>query len=188
MIPEGPLLWFLNRGSGFALLAVLSLAVLLGVLSKAGRAGGVVPGFVLQSLHRSISLLGVSLLTVHVLTAILDEFVDIVWWDALLPLGATYQPLWLGLGALSLDLILAVVVTSLLRPRVGYETWRVVHVLAYAAWSAGLVHGLGIGTDTAEPWAAAVYLGCVLVVGAAGLVRLAMFRMPETRHPSEVRR
>ena len=186
MIPEGPLLWFLNRGSGFALLGVLSLALLLGVLSRAGRAGGVVPGFVLQSLHRSISLLGVCLLAVHVATATVDEFVDISWWDAILPLGASYEPLWLGLGALALDLVLAVVLTSLLRARLGFETWRVIHPLAYAAWTAGLVHALGIGTDTGEPWAAATYFGCVLVVGAAGLIRLATIRTPAPTQ--EVRR
>jgi len=187
-MPDGPLLWFVNRGSGFALLAVLSLTVLLGVIARGGRAGGLVPGFVLQSLHRSTSLLGVSLLGVHVLTAVADEFVDIRWWDAVLPLGAEYEPLWLGLGALSLDLALAVVVTSLLRTRIGHETWRVVHVLAYAAWTVGVVHGLGIGTDTGEPWAAAVYLGSVVVVGTAGLIRLDALRTPTPHGPSEVRR
>ena len=39
LMPEGPLLWFLNRGSGFALLGVLTLTVLLGVLAT-WRAGG----------------------------------------------------------------------------------------------------------------------------------------------------
>ena len=124
MIPDGPVLWFLNRGSGFALLGLLTLTVLLGVLSRDVRAGGPVPGFVLQALHRSTSLLGVAMLAAHVVTAVADEFVDIRWWDAVLPWGAAYQPFWLALGAFSLDLVTAVVVTSLVRSRLGHRSWR----------------------------------------------------------------
>jgi sulfoxide reductase heme-binding subunit YedZ len=185
---DGPLLWFLNRGSGFALLGLLTLTVLLGVLSRDVRAGGPVPGFVMQSLHRSTSLLGVVLLAVHVVTAVADTFVDIRWWDAVLPFGASYQPLWLALGALSLDLVAAVVVTSLVRARLGHRVWRAVHHLAYVAWAAGVGHGLGIGTDTGERWAAVLYAASILVVLGALLVRLSDPSTVAHRDPKEARR
>ena len=183
-MPEGPLLWFLNRGSGFALLGVLTLTVLLGVLSRAGRAGGLLPAFVVQSLHRSTSMLGLTLLAVHVVTAVADEFVDIRWWHAVVPWGAPYEPFWLALGTLSVDLMAAVVLTSVLRRHLGHGVWRTVHHLAYAAWALGVAHGLGIGTDTTERWAAVPYAGSILVVLMAALVRAT----DDEHEPMEARR
>ena len=77
------------------------------------------------------------MLVAHVVTAVVDKYVDIRWWQALVPVGATYEPLWLGLGTLSLDLVAAVTVTSLLRTRLGHRSWRTVHLL--------LVARLGVG-------------------------------------------
>ena len=38
------------------------------------------------------------LLALHVTTAVVDTYVDIRWWQAVLPwVGSTYLPLWLGL-------------------------------------------------------------------------------------------
>jgi sulfoxide reductase heme-binding subunit YedZ len=167
---EGPLLWFLNRGSGFVLLAALTATVVLGILATQGSTGGRVPRFVTQTLHRDVGLVSAVLLVVHVATAVVDSYVDITWWQALSPFGATYEPLWLGLGALSLDLILVVIVTSMLRHRMPHRLWRTLHFSTYAAWVVGVAHGLGIGTDTGTTMATAVYVGClVCVLVALGL-------------------
>jgi sulfoxide reductase heme-binding subunit YedZ len=174
---DGPFLWYLNRSTGFVLLALLTLSVLLGILaagSTGGRAGQGMPRFVSQSLHRSVALLSVLLLATHAMTAVVDTFVDIRWWQVVLPLGATYQPLWLGLGAVSFDLIAAVVLTSLLRTRLQPRTWRLTHLLSYLAWAIGLAHGIGIGTDmtVADPWGLVTSGICVLLVLIAGGWRL----------------
>ena len=167
---EGPLLWFLNRGSGFVLLAALTGSVVLGILATQGNSGGRVPRFVTQTLHRDVGLVSAVLLVVHVATAVVDSYVDIRWWQSLSPFGATYEPLWLGVGALSLDLILVVIVTSMLRHRMPHRLWRTLHFSTYAAWALGVAHGLGIGTDTGTTIATAVYAGCVgCVLVALGL-------------------
>ena len=80
-----PLLWFLNRGTGIVLLLLMTLSVVLGVLSVRSRAGRVTPGFVRNVLHRNVSLLAVAMLVVHVVSAVVDSYVDIRWWDALIP-------------------------------------------------------------------------------------------------------
>jgi len=178
---EGPLLWFLNRGSGFVLLAALTGTVVLGILATQGNAGGRVPRFVTQTLHRDVGLVSAVLLAVHVTTAVVDSYVDIRWWQALSPVGATYEPLWLGLGAFSLDLILVVIVTSMLRHRIPHRLWRTVHFATYAAWALGVVHGLGIGTDTGTTVATAVYAGSVVCVLIA--VGLRIYWSWRTRRP-----
>ncbi len=168
---EGPLLWFVNRGTGVVLLVLLTLSTLLGVVSTRIR-GGRVPQFAYQHLHRNLGLISVLLLAVHAASAVVDTFVDIRWWQVFVPWGGTYKPVWLALGALALDLIVAVVLTSLLRRRLPHLGWRAVHVLAYAAWAVAVAHGLGIGTDAQSPWSVWVTVGCVAVVTLALTARL----------------
>jgi predicted ferric reductase len=171
---EGPLLWYLNRATGLTLLVLLTVSTVLGVLAMGGRPGRGVPRFVTQHVHRNLALLSVVALVVHVASAVLDTFVDIRWWQAIVPFGATYEPLWLGLGALSLDLIAVVVVTSLLRSRLTHRRWRAVHLFSWVAWVAAVIHTVGIGTDLEEGtlWAVVPTVACVLAVVAALGLRL----------------
>ncbi len=170
---HGPLLWYLNRSTGLVVLALLTVTAVLGVLATA-RGGRLLPRFVGQVLHRNLALWSVLLLVLHVTTAVVDSYVDIRWWQAVVPwVGATYLPLWLGLGTVAFDLIVLIVVTSLLRARMRHRSWRLVHLLSYAAWGVAVGHGLGIGTDLRQPgWErSAVYASVALVAGIA-LLRL----------------
>ncbi len=172
---DGPLLWYLNRGTGLVILGLFTATTALGILATRGRAGRGLPRFVTQSLHRNLALLSVVMLGVHVTTAVVDGYVDIRWWQALVPYaGSTYEPVWLGLGALALDLVLVVVVTSAVRVRMRHRSWRAVHLLAYAGWVAAVVHAAGIGTDVRAggTWADTELAVCVAVVGVCAVWRL----------------
>lgn len=151
MTSDSAVLWYLNRGTGIVLLSLLSMSVLLGVLGMSGRpagdGGARMPRFVTLNLHRNLALGSVLLLIAHIVTAVADDYVDIRWWQAIVPFGATYAPLWLALGTLAFDLMVVVVVTSLLRQRIGVRSWRVVHLTSWAAYAASVAHGFGIGTD-----------------------------------------
>lgn len=173
MIPEGPLLWYVNRSTGVVLLVLLTATVVLGVLSTRGHAGTRLPRFVVQAVHRNLGLLTTVLLVVHVASAVLDEYVDIRWWQSFVPWQLHYEPLWLALGIVALDLMVAVVVTSLVRERLPHRAWFAVHLTTYATWVVSMVHGLGIGTDTGAPWARWTYVACAAAVLLALLVRLA---------------
>ncbi len=171
---EGPALWFANRGTGFVLLVLLTLSTMLGVLSTSRMSPRIWPRMLSQGLHRNVSLLAVTFLAAHVVTAVADTFVDIRWWHALVPFSGTYQPLWLGLGTFSLDLLIAVTATSILRHRMSHRPWRAIHVMAYFAWGLGLLHGIQIGTDSASVWGAALNYSCLGVVSAAVLARIGL--------------
>jgi predicted ferric reductase len=183
---EGPLLWYLNRATGITLLVLLTTSVVVGVLSTGSRPGRGLPVFLTQHVHRNVALLSVVALVVHVLTAVGDSFVDIRWWQAVQPFGATYEPLWLGLGALSLDLIVAVVVTSALRTRLGHGAWRLVHNASWVAWLCALAHTLGIGTDieNGRLWAVVPTAASVLAVSLAAGLRLSRWQEPSPRLPA----
>ncbi|HRW19031.1 MAG TPA: ferric reductase-like transmembrane domain-containing protein [Dermatophilaceae bacterium] len=169
----GPALWYLNRGTGVVLLVLYTATVLLGVLARSGSGPGPRwwPRFATQGLHRSLTLLSTLLLAAHVTSAVLDDYVDIDWRDAILPVGGSYRPLYLGAGALALDLLLVIVVTSLLRKRIPDRAWRWLHLLAYPSWLASVVHTIGIATDIRAPWLVWSLVGCVGMVVFAAVLR-----------------
>jgi sulfoxide reductase heme-binding subunit YedZ len=140
-------LWYASRATGIVCLVLTTTAVLLGLLvSRQGRLPGL-PRFGVVHLHRYVSLLAVGFVVVHILTAIVDSYVSISVAAAVIPFVSAYKPFWLGLGAVSIDLMAAVIVTSLIRGRIGRKTWRAVHWLAYAAWPIAVAHSIGSGPD-----------------------------------------
>jgi sulfoxide reductase heme-binding subunit YedZ len=165
-------LWYLGRGTGVVALVLFTLAVVLGIGVRSGRPVGGLPRFGVHELHRSVSLLATSLLAVHVGTMLLDPYAQLRLLDVVLPFAGAYRPLWLGLGTLALDLLVAVVVTSLLRERIGRSGWRAVHWATYAIWPLALLHALGKGTDGSTPWLRGIAVACGLSVAAVVAWRL----------------
>ncbi|SDE58872.1 ferric reductase-like transmembrane domain-containing protein [Pseudonocardia oroxyli] len=164
--------WYASRAAGLVSLVLLSGSVLLGIGGVTRAASARWPRFAVQRLHRNLSMLAVAFVALHVLTAVLDGYVPISWLDVLLPFTSAYEPWWLGLGTVALDLLLAVLVTtSLLRVRLGLRAWRAVHRAAYACWPVAVLHGIGLGgVDTTTWWVLTLTLACVAAVGV-GLVR-----------------
>src|SRR6201999_1236852 len=166
--------WFLARGTGAVALLLLTGSVVLGVLGSVRfDAGPRWPRFTIDALHRDVSLLVMVFLVLHVLTSVLDSFAPISLLDAVIPFAGTYRPFWLGLGAVSFDLLIALVVTSLARRRLGYRSWRAIHWLAYASWPVAVFHGLGTGSDSMAWWMLALTGACVAAVLLAVFVRIA---------------
>lgn len=172
-------LWYLMRGTGAVSLVLLTLTLALGVANHGRWAPRNTPRFVVDHLHRTASLLVVVLLAIHITTAILDKYVAINLVDAVIPFGGHYRPLWVGLGAVALDLLLALIVTSLLRARIGLKQWKAVHWLAYACWPIAVAHGLGNGTDVAHGgWMLWLTAACGATVLAAVWARLTIPARP----------
>ena len=164
--------WYLTRSTGAVALVLLSVAIALGVLDVKRWSSPSWPRFVVDSLHRNVSLLALVFLLLHVLTSVLDSFAPISITDALIPFVGSYRPFWLGLGAVAFDLILAVIISSLLRARIGFSSWRTIHWVTYASWPIAVLHGFGTGSDVKSTWLMALTIGCVALVGAAVLARV----------------
>jgi methionine sulfoxide reductase heme-binding subunit len=145
-------------------LLLLTVSVLLGILTAGRFASESWPRFLSQGLHRNISLLVLAFLALHVGTTVADTYTSIPLAAAFVPFAAAYKAPWLSLGAVALDLLLALAATSLVRQWIGYRSWRRVHWLAYACWPVAVAHGLGIGTDRSATWVIALSAACVLAV------------------------
>ncbi|HEY2429881.1 MAG TPA: ferric reductase-like transmembrane domain-containing protein, partial [Acidimicrobiales bacterium] len=176
---NGKALWYLTRGTGLVTLILLTLSVALGVAEANRWASPRWPRFVTAALHKNVSLIAVVFLALHIVTSVVDAFAPIHWLDVVIPFTSPYRPVWLGLGAVATDLLIALVVTSVLRTRVGYPAWRVIHWTAYACWPVAVLHSLGTGTDTRRGWALLLYAACFAVVLAAVWWRLASGWSPE---------
>ncbi len=165
-------LWYLTRGSGVVALLLLTTTTLLGVLSANRWRSERWPRFAVAGLHRNLTLLALVFIGTHVGTTIADSYAPVGVKDVFIPFTSSYRPVWLGFGALALDLLLAITVTSLLRRHIGYRTWRALHWAAYATWPLALAHGLGSGSDARFGWMAALSFGCLALVVAAVAARL----------------
>lgn len=182
-------LWYTSQGTGVISLVLYTMVMMLGIaVVGQGRLPGL-PRFSVVALHRSLSLLSIVFLAVHIGTAILDSYVSISAISAFIPFASFYQPLWIGLGAVAVDLMIALIVTSLLRDRISPRFWRVVHWLAYAFWPIAIAHSIGIGSGTGvvmNGWQLWLTIACVLAVLAALGWRIAVYRGRSRRTPAQI--
>jgi len=165
-------LWFATRSTGFMTFVLLTAATALGIVATQRVATARWPRFASQALHRNVSLLAVLFLAVHVLTTLLDTYVTVSWWAAVVPFTSAYRTFDVGLGTLALDILLVVAGTSMMRGVTGHRWWRLVHWTAYAAWPLALAHYLGTGTDARTPWSVGLATFCLGTVLLAIFVRL----------------
>ena len=166
--------WFLTRGAGAVSLLLLTGAVVLGIVEVSRWRSERWPRFIVDGLHRNVSLLALAVLAIHIVTSVVDSFAPLGLKDAVIPFASPYRPLWLGFGALGFDLLLAVALTSVVRRSLGYRAWRAVHWGAYASWPLAVLHGLGTGSDASQTWMLVLTLLCLAAVFAAVAWRITL--------------
>jgi methionine sulfoxide reductase heme-binding subunit len=168
-INSSTVLWYASRATGVVALLLLTAVMLVGLLvTRQGRLPGL-PRFAVSGLHRNLSLLATAFVAVHVVTAVADGYVDIPILSAVIPFTSPYERLWLGIGAVSFDLMLASVVTSLLRRHLSRRAWRAVHLTAYACWPVAWAHSVFASGDLQGGVLLVIAIACaVAVVGATG--------------------
>ena len=165
--------WYASRATGIVSLLLLTAVPVLGILvNRQGRLPGL-PRFAVTSLHRNISLLAMAFIAVHVVTAVLDTYVNIPILAGVVPFASGYERVWLALGAVSFDIMLAMIITSLLRGRLNRTLWRAVHLLAYLSWPVAFAHSIGSSRDLQHGWLLDLGIACALIVAAAAIWRLA---------------
>jgi methionine sulfoxide reductase heme-binding subunit len=176
--------------TGVIATAALTAVVVLGILVHGKRQ---LPGLTRHAgmdWHRNLSLLAVVFLAVHVLAAVTAPEAGVGVPAVAVPFVSARQPLWIGLGAVSLDLLAAVVVTSLVRVRMGRPWWLAVHWLSYACWPAAMAHAIGIGPGMRNGRLLDLAVACIaaVVVAAAWRLALALRTVPRARRVPDLMR
>jgi DMSO/TMAO reductase YedYZ heme-binding membrane subunit len=181
-------LWFVARGAGIVSLLLSTAVVCLGLLTAARWQRPGWPRFLTVELHRSVALVSVVFVGLHVVTAILDPYAQLGVLAAIVPLASSYRPVAVAFGVISVDLLIAVLATSLIRDRIGQRTWRTIHWLAYGAWPLAVLHSLIAGSDAFAPWMLAIIGVCCVAVLLSLVLRLSAERSGRVMLPEVVER
>jgi sulfoxide reductase heme-binding subunit YedZ len=160
---HAPAVWYLMRSTGIVALLLLTISFALGVATTNRWRPPTSRLYVTTEVHRYAALLSVAFIAVHVLTAIVDPDAQVRALAAVWPFGSPFS---LAVGTLSLDLIAAVVITSLGRRRLPFKAWRLIHRSVYAAWPLAFVHTIAMGTDAHLWWLELPVLACTGAMGA----------------------
>lgn len=166
-------LWVLGRGTGIVALVLLTLSVCLGIAVRSRTTPAGLPRYGVTAIHRTAGLTATGLVAVHVLTLLLDPQAGLRLVDLVVPFVGGFQPFWLGLGTLSLELLALVALSGLARKRLGEGAFQVLHLTSYALWPVALAHGLGTGSDAGRLWSVTITGLCVAAVVGCGWWRLA---------------
>jgi sulfoxide reductase heme-binding subunit YedZ len=133
----------------------------------------------LRSLHDFATWLWIPLGAAHIVTLVLDRTARVQPLDAFLPFQVSYAPLQIGLGTISLDIVLIVTLTSWLRRRMNDRLWRWIHRSSYAAFLTLFLHAFWSGTDFDAPLISAVSWSAALGIGLLAASRILFGRLPE---------
>lgn len=165
--------WDVARAGGFTAYILLTLSVIAGLaLSTQLQSPRRWPRLIDNELHNFLSLLGTVFLGVHILAVWIDPFTHFGWYEVFVPFLSTYRTVWMALGIVALYLGIAIGISTLLRPRIGYKVWRSLHVLTLGIFLLATIHGIFTGSDTKTWWGAGIYGVSVMLVGALFLRRM----------------
>ncbi|KJY42986.1 hypothetical protein VR41_05350 [Streptomyces sp. NRRL B-1568] len=164
---------FLDFGAGVLALVSLTGTVLWGLAAADRMLLRSAHRLLAQGVHRGLAVAGLGFLALHVWVKVAEGHVGAA--AAAVPFTDRAQPLLIGLGTLAGHAFVTVAVTGAVRSAFASggrsRAWRALHMSAYPAWGAALVHGLHSGRP-ANGWVTAAYALCVAAVAAALVVRV----------------
>ncbi|MGZ8629485.1 MAG: ferric reductase-like transmembrane domain-containing protein [Actinomycetota bacterium] len=181
--------WVLLRAAGIGSYVMLFLSVAWGLVATTAVVTKRVSKPAANLFHAFVASTGLALLGVHLGLLLVDEFMPFSITALAVPMASDYRPVAVSAGVVAMYGIVAIVVTSWLRKRVGTAWWRRVHLLAIPMFTLTLAHGVFAGTDTERPWMFALYAVSGLVVVFLTIVRALTYgyRPPRPAPPERAR-
>ena len=163
--------WILLRAAGIGAYVALFLSVAWGLLASASLTPRRVSKPAANLFHAAVASTGLALLGLHVVLLLVDRFVRFDVVDVLVPMASPYRPFAVALGVVAMYAMVAIIVTSWARKRVGSVWWRRMHLLAVPTFGMTMLHGLLSGTDSGQAWMLALYGTTSVIVTFLVVVR-----------------
>src|SRR5512132_2702274 len=180
-VTSNPLDWYAARAAGIAAYVLLSFVVVLGLTMARNARLRRWPKYALEDVHRFAGLLVGTFLVIHVVTIAIDAWLPFSFASIVLPFVSRYRPVWVALGIVAAELLLALAIANHYRDRLPYRFWRRTHYLNFAVWTLATIHGIASGTDRSAPWFLALYALSTAAVGAATAWRFGRNRLSAGR-------
>lgn len=169
-----PYLWYSARATGSVSLVLLAATIVLGSLVATRVGGRAVGRFELNEIHRSVSTIALVFVAIHVLATVVDSYVPTGFLSIIVPFSSEYKRLPVAIGTIAIDLMLAVWISSMLKERIRYSSWRFIHWLSWASFAAAALHGFVVGTDHHQKWYFALTVASVGAVALSAIWRVFM--------------
>ena len=171
--------WIVARATGVAAYIALCLSILSGIALRTSVLDFLATNRALRSLHDFMTWVWIPLGLTHAGSLLLDRTADIAPLDLVVPFQVSYAPLAIGLGTLSLDIVVVITVTSWLRRRLDDRLWRWIHRSSYVAFVTLFLHALLSGTDFSSPLISSISWSAALGIGLLAASRIFFGRLPE---------
>lgn len=181
-LTSSPADWYAARAAGIVAYVLLSAVVVLGITMAGKKKLHRWPRFAIEDVHRFGGILVGTFVSIHVVTVAIDSWLPFSIASIVVPFTSRYKPIWVGLGIVAAELLLALAVTNRLRNRrISYRFWRRAHYLNFAVWGTATVHNLGSGTDRSTAWMIAIDTSAIVLVVGAIAWRAFAGRLPTAR-------
>ncbi len=156
--------WLVIRGSGIVAFALLSAAVIWGLLASTKLLQSVVKAKPLTWFHESLGMGALIATLVHIFVLSIHDFLEFSWAEILVPGLSDWKRLPVALGVVAFYGLVVVSMSFYLKKRIGQRAWRSIHYGSFGVFVASLIHGIHAGTDSAHPMMIGMYLGSVVVI------------------------
>jgi len=166
------LTWDVARSSGFLAYILFSASVAVGLALAAHWQNAEWPRLINAEMHNFLALVGLAFVGVHAFFVLIDPYTHFGLSDVLIPFASSYRTFSMAMGIVAVYLGIAIGISTLLRSRIGYATWRKIHVLTLLGYIGATIHGLGSGTDANTWWSILIYLGSTGLIGILLTIRL----------------
>jgi predicted ferric reductase len=157
-------IWELIRASGISAVVLLTVAVSMGISVNVRALDSLMKRAWVNEAHQFVSLTALAFTLFHLVLVVVNRHVPISLGESLIPLSASWRPVALALGTMSLYLSSLLVLSSYFKPLIGHRAWRLIHYAGFAGWGAAIAHGLTAGSDTGIVWMQYLYLLAFAVV------------------------
>jgi hypothetical protein len=177
--------WYVARSGGILAWVMLSAGVIWGLLLSTRVLGRRPRPAWLLDLHRFLGACAVVFTAIHVIAIVADSYVHFGLADVLVPFASSWHPVAVAWGIVSLYLLAAVEITSLLRRHLSRHAWHLVHLASLPLFLTATFHGLSSGTDASGPVLRGAMVAVTLAVMALLVTRLVQVFLPAPAPTSE---
>lgn len=156
--------WYFSRSAGTVAYLLLAGSTIWGLLLSSKIVKEAVPAALAMAMHNILSWLAVAFTGMHALALLFDNYFTYTLADLTIPFIGPYLPGWVGLGIISLYLMLLTTISFYVRKQIGQKRWRKLHYLTFAVYIMATLHGAMAGTDSGNLGMQVMYWGSGLLV------------------------
>lgn len=164
--------WYITRASALIAWALMTMSVLWGILLSTRVMRRIDNPAWLQDLHRYLGGLTLFMVALHMVSLMLDGWLQFSLAETLVPFATDFKPLAVALGIISFYILVAVQGTSLFMNKLPRKFWKGLHYSSYVALLLVALHAGWSGTDVGAWWYRVLAIVLISVATIAVLVRI----------------